>query len=70
MNIQDFADLIDYALNQIEEEKIFQRWLIVGQHMSLDDFKKELTPPKFREVSELMADIEKILNGGRQNGNI
>jgi len=38
--------------------------------MSFDDFKKELTPPKFKNDKELMADIEDILNGGCQNGNI
>lgn len=62
--------LIDYAADQAIEEKVYQRWLHIGQHMSYQDFKRELTPPVFKPDAEILADTEKILNGGAGHGNI
>lgn len=64
------AELIDYAYEQVTDEKLYSRWIAGAQHtMSFDDFKRELQPPVFRSDAELMADVEKIMNGGA-HGNI
>lgn len=66
----EFCDLIDFAVDQETEDRLFLRWAIAGQtQISFDDFKRELQPPKFRDDRELMEDVEMIMNGG-YHGNL
>lgn len=64
------VELIEFAMAQMVEEKLFARWINGAQYqMSFDAFNKALTPPKFKDNAALLADVEKIVNGGA-NGNI
>lgn len=58
-------DLVDYALQDEQDDKIFLRWCIGYQHISFDEFKRSLTPAKPKSDDEVFQDVENILNSMR-----
>jgi hypothetical protein len=67
----DGIKLIKKAYEQVSEDKIFMRWAFgYQQSMSLDDFKREITTPKFtKSDKEILADVKSIIDSmGVQNG--
>lgn len=70
MEPPEALDLLQYAMEQEAEEKLWQRWVFGAQFaMGFDEFKQSLRPPQFKSEAALLADTEKILNGGH-HGNI
>lgn len=66
----EFLDQLVFAANQELEDKLFRRWIVGGQYeMSFAEFKRKLTPPKFKSEKAVLADTERILRG-LSNGNI
>lgn len=64
MPAEDGIALITYAMEQNVEDKLYSRWVVWAQNsMSFEDFKRELSPPRFVREDKLMEDVEKIMNG-------
>lgn len=61
----DGIRIIKKAYEQVSEDKIFLRWVNgYQQSMSLDDFKREITVPRFtKSDEEILADVKGILDG-------
>ncbi len=70
MELPEALDLLQYAMEQETEERLWQRWVAGAQFsMSFEEFKQSLRPPQFKNEAALLADTERILNGGH-HGNI
>lgn len=61
-SITEAVEILLYAQEQEEEEKLFNRWLSYQSEMSFDDFKRNLhsvAHPKSEK--QIMDDVEDIM---------
>lgn len=62
MELDEALSQIEYAFTQAEEELLFQRWIHdIHLHMSFDEFKLKLKPPKLKSDEEILSDVKDIL---------
>lgn len=62
MDAETGIQLLEYALQQEEDDKIFSRWIHGAQYtMSFDAFKASLTPRKEKPTEEVLEDVGNIL---------
>lgn len=65
---QDGIDLILYAFEQENEDKIFERWVGLAQYdMSYDEFKEKLKVAgnTAKPTDDVLEDVGNILNSMR-----
>ena len=69
MPYEDALRLLEKAVDEKYNERLWQRWVAGPQHvMSFEDFKKEIEGPgdaegKDQSVDEIMKRVESILDG-------
>lgn len=62
MEIEEAIDLIEYAIKQEAEDKLFQRWVHEMQfQMSFNEFKEKLKPVIVKDETEIIAEVKDIL---------
>ena len=70
LSFEDAADLISFAFEKRDEERLWQRWLIGYQFdMSFDEFRLRLTPSKPKKDEDVIDDALSIIamaNGGER----
>lgn len=56
-------NLVEFATKQVENDKLYQRWLISGAHchISFGRFCQELEPVKAKSDAEVLDDVYKII---------
>lgn len=62
MDAEEGIDLLLYAMEAEENDRLFQRWVNGYQHMSFSAFRDELTPKPDRPTEEILEDVGSILN--------
>ena len=55
-------DLLLYAMEAEENDRLFQRWINGYQHMGFDAFRAELTPKPDKPTEEILEDVGDILS--------
>ena len=69
MSYEDALRLLEKAVDEKYNERLWQRWVAGPQHvMSFEDFKKEIEGPgeaegKEQSVEDIMQKVESILEG-------
>lgn len=69
MQYEDALRLLEKAVDEKYNERLWQRWVAGLQHvMSFEDFKKEIEGPgeaegKEQSVEDIMQKVESILDG-------
>ncbi len=69
MPYEDALRLLEKAVEERYNERLWQRWVAGPQHvMSFEDFKKEIEGPgeaegKEQSVDDIMKKVESILDG-------
>ena len=57
----DGVQLLIFALNKEQDERLFQRWILHAQYeMSFDDFKRSLLPVRIDEKAT-MSKLDEIM---------
>lgn len=62
MDAEDGMDLLLYAMEAEENDRLFQRWINGYQHMGFDAFRAELTPKPDKPAEEILEDVGDILS--------
>lgn len=61
MGIEEALSLVEYALEQQEEELLFQRWIHDMQfQISFNDFKDKLKPVSFEPETKIEDILEEV----------
>lgn len=63
LELEEALSLIEYAIEQQEEELLFQRWIHDLQfQMSFEEFKAKLKPQIFKDDEEILAEVKDVLS--------
>lgn len=72
--IEDAIEIMDFAVAQNNEDKLFQRWIVQSQfEMSFDEFKQAVMPAVNKSDEEVLKDVFSIIemmNKETNNGTI
>ena len=64
MEPEEALSFISFALEQRDDELLFQRWIIGPQfEISFDEFRQGLKPKPIKSDAEILADVKTILDG-------
>ena len=55
-------DLLLYAMEAEENDRLFQRWINGYQNMDFDAFRAELAPKPDKPTEEILEDVGDILS--------
>ena len=62
LDLDEALSLIEFAVEQTEEELLFQRWINGLQYqMSFQEFKLKLKPQPIKSDAEIIDDVKDIL---------